>query len=366
MKAKLILPVCAALALSACSSQRNVAEGNFDYLDIKAEKALEGTDELELQNANNKYLIPEITTPNNKAALGSEIGIRPPLQVIAAAPGSRIEEGRRESIIYFDAIDGVNNLKASIWAHLLTMVEEFDTPYEADEEQGVIRIERFRHLESSIRRPGFTNLFANKRIKSESEQSVELRLTMASHGRSGELEAKVIEPAYFYDGEPQKLPMNFTRSFEAKLLNDLSIAMERTYRTDRAVFTQEDIEVLVGQTESGNAAFTLEAEFNSIWVLLPGVFEQLNFVVDDLNQSEGMYYVSYEPFGKRRWYHALAFWKKKQVGELDLANGTELIFGVDEVNGTVYLTPQIDGDTLPQETLEQWLPMVADAFSVQR
>ncbi|MCO4320486.1 outer membrane protein assembly factor BamC [Aliidiomarina quisquiliarum] len=365
MKAKLILPVCVALALSACSSQRNVAEGNFDYLDIKPVKNLEGTDQLKLQNPTNKYQVPVIA-PATQPALGAEVGIRPPMQVIAAAPGSRIEEGLRESRIYFDAIDGVANLKDSIWGHLIQVVEAFDTPYIADEEQGLIRLERFHHVVSSSRKSGFFNLLSNNRLEQASEQAIELRLTMASHGRSGELEAKLIDPAFFVDNQPQKLPMNFIRSFEADVLNDVSIAMERTYRSDRAAFTQKVVAVSLGTTGTGNAAFTLSTDFNSVWVLLPEVFQKLNFVVDDLNQSEGMYYVSYEPFGKRRWYHALAFWKKSQTGDLNLKNGTEVTFGVDEVSGTVYLTPQIDGVPLTAEVLAQWLPMVADAFGGQQ
>lgn len=365
MKAKLILPVCVALALSACSSQRNIAEGSFDYLDIKAVKNLEGTDQLELQNPTNKYKVPVVAAVN-QPALGAEVGIRPPMQVIAAAPGSRIEEGLRESRIYFDAIDGVANLKGSIWGHLIQVADALDTPYTADEEQGLIRLERFRHVVSSTRKPGIANMVSNKRLEQASEQVIELRLTMASHGRSGVLEAKIIDPAFFVDNQPQKLPMNFIRGFEAELLNDVSIAMERTYRSDRAVFTQEVVDVLLGTTGTGNAAFTLTADFNSVWVLMPEVFEKLNFVVDDLNQTEGMYYVTYEPFGKRRWYHALAFWKQVQMGDLNLKNGTEVTFGVDEVNGTVYLTPQIDGVPLTAETLAQWLPMVAGAFGGQQ
>src|SRR5690554_1538662 len=365
MKAKLILPVCVALALSACSSQKKIAEGSFDYLDIKAEKNLEGTDELELRSATNKYKVPTVTAAPN-AALGPDVNIRPPLQVIAAAPGSRVEEGLRDSRLYFDAIDGVTNLKGSVWAHLVQMVEALDTPYEADEEQGIVRIERFRHLVSSTRKPGIANMVANNRTEIESEQAVELRLTVASHGRSAELEAKLIDPAYFVDNKPTKLPMNFARSFEAELLNDVSIAMERTYRSDKNAFTQEVVEVALGKTGNGSAAFTLVADFNSAWVLLPEVFEKLNFVVDDLNQSEGMYYVTYEPFGKRRWYHALAFWKKAQTGALNIKNGTEVTFGVDEVSGIVYVTPQIDGVPLTAELLEQWLPRVAEASGEQQ
>ncbi len=365
MKAKMMLTVCAALVLSACSSQRNVAEGSFDYLDIKTEQPLAGTEELELQKAKYKYKIPELNVPPN-AVLGKEVGIRPPLQVIAAAPGSRVEEGLRESKIYFDAIDGVTDLKMSIWTHLLRVVDGFDTPYEVDEEQGLIRIENFRHLVSSTRKPGMLNMVANNRIETESEQTIELRLTMANHGRSGELEAKVISPILLVDGKQQKLPMNFVRSFEAEIINDVSIAMERTFRSDSAAFTQSVVDIQLGKTENGNAAFTLVGDFNSVWVLLPEVFEQLNFVVDDLNQSEGMYYVSYEPFGKRRWYHALAFWKTKQTGELDIENGTEVTFGVDEISGIVYLTPQIEGVPLTKEVLEKWFPIVVEAFGAQQ
>lgn len=366
MKVKLILPLCLGLVLAGCSSQRNVAEGSFDYLKLSQEKPVESTGDLELQNASNKYSIPTIAESRGQAALGTEVNIRPPLQVIAAAPGSRIEENQQESKLYFDATDNIPHLQARIWQHVLETVTALKVPFEQDEATGLIRTERFRHVILSERRSGMRHLLTRSRVETESEQQLELRLTMAGHGRSGELEVKVIEPTYFYDGQAEKLPMNFTRNFEAQILNDVSMAMERGVRTERVILAQEKIEMRLGETEHGNPAFVIQADFNTIWSLLPGVFQQLNFVIDDLNQSEGMYYVSYEPFGKRRWYHALAFWKKKQVGELDLATGTELTFGVDEVEETIYLIPRIAGETLSQETLAEWLPKFAAALTKQQ
>ncbi|RUO44319.1 hypothetical protein CWE15_03875 [Aliidiomarina taiwanensis] len=367
MNAKLILPVCvAALALSACSSQRNVADGSFDYLDIEKQEVVKGTQELVLQKPDNKYYIPEIHVDPEQAALGENVPIRPPMQVIAAAPGSRVEEGSRESKIFFDAIESITNLEAGIWQHVVQVVETLGADYQVDEEEKRLVVAPFRQVVDSTRRSGITNFISRERIVTESEYGLELDLNMASHGRSGELEAKVTAPKYFVDNEQQPLPMNFARNIEANLLNNISIAMERSYRVNRTAFAQQEVVLAIGATKNGNAAFTMDTDFNSGWVLLPGIFSKNQLTVTDLNQSEGMYYTSYEPFGKRRWYHALAFWNSSTTGPLGIEAGTEVNFSVDEVDGTVYITPSIDGELLSDEMLESWLPMFADALSNQQ
>lgn len=367
MNVKLILPLCvAALALSACSSQRNVADGSFDYLEIEKQGVIKGTQELVLQKPDNKYFIPEINVDREQAALGADVNIRPPMQVIAAAPGSRVEEGSRDSKIYFDAIESITNLEAGVWQHILQVVEAMGAEAQVDEAQKRVVIAPFREVTDSTRRSGITNFISRDRIVTESEYGMELNLTMASHGRSGELEAKVTEPKFFIDGEQQPLPINYARSIEANLLNDISIAMERSYRVNRTAFAQEDVALAIGETKNGNAAFTMDTDFNSGWVLLPGIFSNNQLTVNDLNQSEGMYYTTYEPFGKRRWYHALAFWNRTTTGPLGIDAGTEVTFSVDEIDGTVFITPKIDDELLTDEMLETWLPMFADALSNQQ
>ena len=363
MNAKLILPVCAAaLILSACSSQRNVADGSFDYLDLEKQGVIKGTQELVLQKPDNKYYIPEIHANPEQAALGARVSIRPPTQVIAAAPGSRVEEGK----IYFDAIESITNLEAGIWQHVMQVVESLEVEYEEAEAPKRVIVAPFRQVVDSTRRSGFTNLIARDRIVSEVKYGLELTLDMASHGRSGELTAKVTQPKYFVDNVQQPLPMNFVRSLEASLLNDISIAMERSYRANQTAFNQQEVKLAIGETKNGNAAFTMDTDFNSGWVLMPGIFSNNQLAVTDLNQSEGMYYTTYEPFGKRRWYHALAFWNSSTTGPLGIEAGTEVNFSVDEIDGTVYITPTIDGELLSDEMLATWLPMFADALSNQQ
>ena len=49
-----------------------------------------------------------------------------------------------------------------------------------------------------------------------------------------------------------------------------------------------------GENADANAAFIIDSSFTVAWALMPGVFERAGFAIDDLNQSEGTYYTSYE------------------------------------------------------------------------
>lgn len=362
MKVRLGVSLLTVAILAACSSTRDVADGNFDYLGLEKTPEISETEDLYLRRADYKYKVPELSE-NSPALLGKAVNIRPPLQVIAAAPGSRIEEGKSESIIYFDAVEGVTNLKQSIWEHTLRTLDELDAPYETDVNTGRIYLPRFEHLIRQERQGGISRLFNKKYTKTTSEQALEVQLNVASHGRSADLSIHVIEPTYFVNGVQQSLPMGFERRFEVDLINQISIAMERSFRTDRSLFVNQVVEVALGESGNGNPAYVLETDFQSIWVLLPNVFETLEFTIEDLNQAEGLYYTYYEPYGKKRWYHALAFWRKNKIGELGLANGTEVQFGVDEVEGVVYITPLINNEPISQEMLRDWHTFVQKAFA---
>lgn len=366
MKFKVVFTVLtAALMASACSNTRDVAEGEFDYVNAQVATPVARSGSLQVEDANNRFAVPEIPA-QEEAALGAQVSIRPPQQVIAAAPGTRIEEGLRESRVYFDIVEGMEDLKAGVWRQMISVFDAFEMDYTRNEERGLLSSERFRTELYRTSRPGWRNRLTGEDIIAETELQVALEFTLARHGRSGVLEARVIEPQFYLDGELQPLPMNFARSYEARLLNNVSSAIARAYRSDRAVFARATMDVELGTTRAGQAAYTLSTDFATAWVLMPGVFSELNFRVDDLNQSEGMYYVSYEPFGDRGWLRRLAFWRSRESTPLGVQDGTEMTFSVDEIDGVVYIVPQIDGEAVSAETLAAWFPLVSDAFSVQQ
>ncbi|MCC5856328.1 MAG: outer membrane protein assembly factor BamC [Idiomarina sp.] len=363
MKFRSTLPVIVALVLSACSSQRDVADGSFDYLDALELEPLVLPEDMSMQNRRTRFLLPE-PPQVDEPLLGTDLTIRPPRQIIPIAPGSRIEESVTESRIYFDSVEGIDDLKRWIWDQMIVVSENFETDFEADFDQGTITTERFRILQSSRAKPGFLNRIRRERVVSESEQAFELKLTVAAHGRSAALETVAVNPEWYVNDSRELNPLLLGRSLESLVLNRIATHLNRSYRLDRAQYTRDSIEIGTGETRIGDAALTMGADFNSVWVLLPGVFSELSITVNDLNQGEGLYFVTYSPQQSR--LGRLAFWRRGPQGPLELRNNTEIEFSVEEYDGVVYLAPRIDGEALSAEAIERWVPYFADAFRAQR
>ncbi|RTE87038.1 MULTISPECIES: outer membrane protein assembly factor BamC [Gammaproteobacteria] len=361
MRASRFLPLFAGLLITACSSQYDRPEGSYNYTEIEEHGELVTPGELEVQEQNNRYTIPAVEGSEN-AYIGKNVSIRPPRQLLAVAPGSRVEAGSDESILYIDTTEGVSDLRAAVWRHMVQVVEGFDVSFELHPEQNRIVTDRFRMLQHERSKPGLANMISREKIITESEQAFEMIFRVASHGRSGALYVNVIEPQWLIDGEVTPLPMHASRTLERNVLNDVSIAMEQSYRSNREVFAQEQINVTMGSSVDGEPAYVIETDFNSAWVLMPDALNNLGFVVDDLNQSEGVYYTTYEPFEDRAWYHIFAFWKRNEEGPLGLSEGTEVTFVVDDRNDRVYITPKLDDVAITEAQLQAWHPLVVAAF----
>ncbi|CUS49231.1 MAG: beta barrel protein translocation lipoprotein component BamC [Idiomarinaceae bacterium HL-53] len=367
MKLSRFLPLFAGLVLTACSSaQYDKPDGTFDYVNIPERDQLETPEGLELQTDTAIYAVPLLPTAADDAVIGDDVSIRPPRQLLAVAPGSRVEESSRESVIYLDTVDGIANLSNSVWEHMIDVVDRLGVSYERDRETNTIITERFTILQYERSRPGLANVLNRDKIVTESEQAFELTFTVAGHGRSGALTAKAIEPTWIVDGQTQSVPMNFERMLERDLLNDVSLELERSYQTNRAVFSDRNIDIQTGVSTNDEPAFVMNTDFSNAWVLFPEMLEALGFDIEDLNQSEGIYYTTYNPFSERSWFSRLAFWKGDEMGPLGLEEGSEVRFLLDDRDEQVYVIPKIEDEALSAEQLQAWYPFVVEAFRAER
>lgn len=352
------------LAITACSSSYNIAEGDFDYLDVSLIPQLEKTDELELRATSGEYEVPYLASAAD-SFLGDKVSIRPPAQIIAAAPGSRVEPGLSVSTVFFDAVEGVDNLEELIWAQVVHVVEGLGTNALIDQEKRTVHIPQYRQAIKPSKTPGLIQRTVTKESSHYVVHALDIELKMASHGRSGELTAQVLEPTFYINEQEYDVPMHYARNMEARLLNAVGIEIESAVQMNAITHTDTPLEVMVGSSPSEDASFLIETDFSNIWLRMPDTLQELRFILSDFNQSEGVIYANYEPFGKRRWYHKLAFWKKAPQSDLQVAESTEVVFHIEEVNGFVYITPTIEQQSLPINTLEQWLPYFTEAIQAQ-
>lgn len=355
----------AVVLVSGCAAQRELAEGGFDYLEVEDRGQLTFPSDLEARPQRAQFQIPPLSEQQRGGSLGKAVSVRSPAQVLTLAPGSRVDEASRETRIAFDAVEGIEDLPNWVWDAVEVVVAETGaTVVERDAERLIVtapyRIEQY-----SQRRGGFFSMFRRDRIRFASEQALRIEMQAASHRRSAALDVTATDIRWLRDGQAvarQDVPVMLQRDLEVGFLNNVSRHLARGYESERLQAAQAGIDLRRGENADGNAAFILDSSFTVAWALMPGVFERSGFEIEDLNQSEGIYYTAYEPGGKRGIFRRLAFWSRAAEGDLDLSRGTDVVFTVDERDGVTYIVAQIDDEPVSAEQLDAWFPVFARAF----
>src|SRR5690554_4992217 len=111
-----------AAAVTGCASQRDQAQGGFDYLELEERPTILTPESMSPVVQAPNFRIPSIERTDGP--LGPSSSIRAPRQVMPLVPGSRIEEGSRSARIWFDAVEDMANVSHWVWEELIALIEE--------------------------------------------------------------------------------------------------------------------------------------------------------------------------------------------------------------------------------------------------
>lgn len=348
-------------AVAGCATQRDQAQGGFDYLELEERPPIVTPEGLSPLVQAPDYRIPSIERTDGP--LGPSSSIRAPRQVMPLVPGSRIEDGSRSARIWFDAIDEMPNVSDWVWEELLALVEEQQMPIADLQERDYLQTETIQRGQGSRSRGGFWSGLRRDRIEFTAEYALHIDMDAPSHGRSAMLEVDASNVRYFEDGRERQAPLYLQRELEASFLNDLGMRMQRNFEAQRVAQVRATRALRHAESPQGDPAYALDTNFESGWVLMPGVFEYLGFELVDLNQTDGIYYVNYEPNGGGGFFSRLAFWRSRDDGMLNLPRGRGYEFQLDGQGDVLYVVISYRGEVLDEETMDELFPVFAEAFS---
>ncbi|RUO31830.1 hypothetical protein CWE12_02185 [Aliidiomarina sedimenti] len=349
------------IALAGCTSQRDQAQGGFEYVDINQRGALLVPEGMQNVAQNPDFSIPNLDTA--QGPVGTEQSIRSPRQVMPLVPGSRVEEGSRDARIWFDAIEDMDDVAGWVWEEMQTLLAERDIEITEQSELEYIQTGTIETVEGSRSRGGFWARLRRDRIEQTSEYSLRIEMQAPSHGRSARLDVTAADVSWLEDGEPQEVPVSLQREVEAGFLNDLSLRMQRNFEDQRVAQVRATRALRHAESPQGDPAYALDVNFEAGWVLMPGALEYLGFEVEDLNQRDGVYYANYQPGGRPGFWSRLAFWSSEDRGLLGLPRGSGYEFQVDAVDDVFYIVIRHDDEVLDEETIDKLFPVFAEAFS---
>lgn len=359
------ITLLAVSVLAACSSaQREQPEGNFDYLETSTIQPLTAPANLFVPKSQTVYSIPNQDAIASDGVTGAQVNVTAPIQVRAVAAGSRVEEGENVTRVYFDEVEDFDELAPSVWRGITKTVEKLDTEA-VNQSEGEFLETGWLTTETTIEKDEqpFWNLLADDEAVLETRQKFMITQDTAPHGRTSSVTVELTEITQTFDGETiDETPLLARRNSEATMLNSIISEVLLEQQQTARVRKEEGIDVELGFNSDGDAAFIVDTDFETAWTLTAATFEELGFVVDDLNKTDGRYYLEYEADGGM--FSGLAFWRSGNAGSVDLAEG-EYEVVVIEQEDQVSVTLEQDGEALSPAEADTVFPAFADEFNRQ-
>lgn len=350
-------------AVAACgTTNRGQAEGSFAYVDSQLIQPLDPAEGLQLPTPHRQYQIPPVAA--DSAAVGSDVEIYAPVQVRPIAAGARIEDATTETRAYFDDVEEIADLSGTVWTALVNTTERKQIPVaEQQQEQLLVTDWYTERTEVEAKDSPFWAFWRDDVDVIETKKKFRVTQETAAHGRTTSLLVELEGFERFRNGsELQESSPLAQRNAEAQFMNEV---MASLYYIQDEIYSQiinEGLQAELGFDQEGNPAFLLPTDFELAWTLTADTFEALGFTVDDLNKTNGRYYLDYTAGGGV--LSSLAFWREKKAVDVGLEDG-EYEVSLIENDGRVALTIKHDEEMLDPARMSAFFELFAAEFTQQ-
>ncbi|MCL1144597.1 outer membrane protein assembly factor BamC [Shewanella sp. 10N.261.52.F9] len=292
---KQISPLILVAAVTACSTpidrrQANDTDQNYQDLTVAPELIIPAG--LNKPTYSKEFDIPDVGAKANQELVGATLDIRPPLQVLPMAEGTRVEEGSENIKIVVESIDTEIDLKEEMFDVLKEYFADKSISLRSEDyEKGTLEtdwIENDEVIESSLW--GSDKVY---KLKQRYLYTVDVR----PHGRSGNLTIDLIDHEESYDGDLQDILLSGEdkRRYTIDRLNDSIsyISIERAKALKAKRLKQSlgiDVNLI---TEAEETAYWLaDAKFKRTWDRLRIVLPEMGFEIIDMDSNKGLLYIN--------------------------------------------------------------------------
>lgn len=358
------------LALSGCSSvDSKRAEGDFDYAKKQEPKAFIVPQNLDKPAQNNEFLITDKI--NNKGAIGDEMDIRAPSLVLPIAASSRVEGDTHEAIIWFDKALEDKKLLDFIQSALFNQLKSDEVTYELIEsslqdEAGSKRQSKTEIYESDWYHNEVETGWLFTDIESTTSYRFRYEFFLKPHGRSLSLQVSLIDYLQTDSKGGSKTidPIDKQRA-EMLMLNEVVSQVDYSYRLyqreSRLQRANQQL-VSIGENTEAEPAYIVEMGLDNLWDNMPVFFEKHGFTVNDLNETNKIYYVAFTKPKATIWD---SIWgESPPVIEVSDANYQFVLAPVNDSNQQTSVSIyNSEGEPIPLETLELIFPVMKEGLS---
>ncbi|GIU50904.1 outer membrane protein assembly factor BamC [Shewanella sairae] len=292
---KQISPLILVAAVTACSTpvdRRQANDTDQNYQDLAVAPQLVIPSGLKQPTYSKEFDIPEVGAKVDTTLVGNRLDIRPPLQVLPMAEGTRVEEGSDNIKIVVESIDNEIDLKQEIFDVLKEYFASKSISLISENfEKGTLEtdwISSEQVIESSLW--GSDKVY---QLKQRYLYTVDVR----PHGRSGNLTIDLVEHEESYDGDLQDILLSGEdkRRYTIDRLNDsvsyISIERAKALKAKRLKQSLGIDVNLIAEAEE-QAYWLADAKFKRTWDRLRIVLPEMGFEIVDMDSNKGLLYIN--------------------------------------------------------------------------
>ncbi len=344
--------VLASLLLTGCSLLPDWSAQNSSASQAQSVTELKVPAGLSVAKKPSQYDIPAV--PN---APVSDAELKSPMQVLALATNSRVEEEEKEARIWFERSEFTGELLPYLQKSIQTFATEKNIDIKQKDDQGLV-------FESGwVTRSEEEGWWWWKQMVEKEQSRFLLVLEPKSHGRSIGVRSQLLEHRYLDDESRQLTPIAQKRE-EVYFLNryidqvaTIELAQIKLKKSQLA-----KVNLTTGFDADGNAVMLTSQNIDQTWSQLEMLFEQNGFAVTDLNRTSYTYYLSYKQPETGFWD---SLWGAEEAMQLPLAEADyQLVLKKHEL-GTALSWRDSEGKVLSAELVnslhQALLPMIKKA-----
>jgi outer membrane protein assembly factor BamC len=242
----------------------------------------------------------------------TEVELKSPMQVLALATNSRVEEEEKEARIWFERSEFTGALLPYLQNNIQSFGTDKNISITQKDQQGLAFetgwVSRFEE-------EGF---WLWKELVEKEQSRFLVTLEPKPHGRAVGMRVQLLEHRYI--DNDKKLSAIAQKREEVYFLNRLvdKVATVELAQIKQKKAQSRAVTLTTGFDDEGNAVMLTGQTLDQAWAQLELLFEPNGFVVNDLNRTDYIYYLTYEKPDTGFWD---SLWGDEEQIELALESG---------------------------------------------
>lgn len=270
------------------------------------------------------------------------VDARSPVLVLATAASSRVEEGERDSRVWFDRTDTTGDLVPFLQQMLTSQFAEQNIALSVQDDAALV------YHTDWVTREKETGFWFWSGVEQSERARFRVAIEPKPHGRSASIVVSMLEHQYF--DESGALSTADVKRREAALLNQIidRIGKEEIVVAAANKARAPDVSLEPGMDAQGNPALLTTQPLEVTWSQLETLFTELDLTVTDRNRSTYTYYLKYEKQSVGLWSK---IWGATKKPELPVAEGDYQMVLSRSNNQTAISLRNKDGGALDVQTV---------------